>query len=285
MDALGVLRMISTAVGRTATLHEDPEMFRALLTMVTVLAVVNTTKAAVQTKTITYKDGDTECKGYLAYDDAVSGRRPGVLVVHEIWGLNDYARGRAEQLAKMGYIALAADMFGEGKTSEHPQEAMAMGRKVRQSVDAWRRRALAAIDVLKAQPQCDGDKLGAIGYCFGGSTVLELAYGGADLKAVVSFHGALVPAKPDEVKNIKAAILVCHGGADSFIPAATIKAFRDALDAGGVKYEFVAYPGVVHSFTVPGAEKRGMPGIKYDKHADEDSWKRMEDLFKEKLGK
>jgi dienelactone hydrolase len=205
------------------------------------------------------------------------------LVVHEIWGLNDYARSRAEQLAKMGYIALAADMFGEGKTSDHPPEAMAMGKKVRENVDAWRRRALAGIDALKAQPECDPSKLAAIGYCFGGSTVLELAYGGADLKAVVSFHGALVPAKPDEAKNIKSAILVCHGGNDSFIPASAIKAFRDALDNAGVKYEFVAYPGVVHSFTVPGAEKRGMEGLKYDKHADEDSWQRMTELFKEKF--
>jgi dienelactone hydrolase len=260
-------------------------MVRIFLVIMTVLALVSRANAALHTKTIRYKDGDVQCNGFLAFDDAVSGPRPGVLVVHEIWGLNDYARSRAEQLAKMGYIALAADMFGEGKTSEHPQEAMAMGRKVRENVDAWRRRALAGLDALKAQPQCDGSKLAAIGYCFGGSTVLELAYAGAPLKAVASFHGALVPAKPDEIKNVKAEILVCHGAADSFIPASTIKAFREALDKGGVKYEFVAYPGAVHSFTVPGAEKRGMPGLKYDKHADEDSWKRMGVLFKEKFGK
>jgi dienelactone hydrolase len=259
-------------------------MFRTLLAMLAALVIVNGANATVQTKTITYKDGDVECKGYLAYDDAISGKRPGVLVVHEIWGLNDYARRRAEQLARMGYIALAADMFGDGKTSDHPQEAMAMGRKVRQNVEAWRRRALAGLEALKEQPQCDASKLAAIGYCFGGSTVLELAYGGADLKAVASFHGALVPAKPDEVKNIKAEILVCHGADDTFVPESAIKAFRQALDAAGVKYEFVAYPGAVHSFTVPGAEKHGMPGLKYDKHADEDSWKRMSDLFKEKFG-
>src|SRR5262245_31563104 len=259
-------------------------MFRTLLALVIILAMVTSAHAAVQTKTITYKDGDLECKGYLAYDDAISGPRPGVLVVHEIWGLNDYARSRAERLAKMGYIALAADMFGGGKASDHPDEAMAMGRKVRQNIDAWRRRALAGIDTLKAQPQCDPSRLAAIGYCFGGSTVLELAYAGTPLKAVVSFHGAPVAAKPYEVKNIKADILMCHGAADSFIPASAIKAFRDPLDQGGVKYEFVAYPGVVHSFPVPGAENRGMNGLKYDKHADEDSWKRMAELFKEKFG-
>ena len=260
-------------------------MLRTLLLMPVVLGLAGRLNADVQTKTITYKDGDVDCKGFLAYDDAISGPRPGVLVVHEIWGLNDYARGRAEQLAKMGYIALAADMFGEGKTAEHPDDAMAMGRKIRQNVDAWRRRALAGIDALKAQPQCDPSKLAAIGYCFGGSTVLELAYAGSDLKAVVSFHGGLVPAKADEVKNITAAILVCHGADDSLIPAAAIKAFRDALDHGKVPYEFVAYPGAVHSFTVPGAENRGLKGLKYDKRADEDSWKRMADLFKDKFEK
>jgi dienelactone hydrolase len=259
-------------------------MLRTLLAMVTILALVAGAHAAVQTKTITYKDGDVECIGYLVFDDAISGPRPGVLVVHEIWGLNDYARSRAEQLAKMGYIALAADMFGGGKASDHPQEAMAMGRKVRQNIDAWRRRALAGIDALKAQPQCDPSRLAAIGYCFGGSTVLELAYAGTPLKAVVSFHGAPVAARPDEVKDIKAAILMCHGADDSLIPASAIKAFRDPLDQGGVKYEFVAYPGAVHSFTVPGAENHGVKGLKYDKHADEDSWKRMADLFKEKFG-
>jgi dienelactone hydrolase len=260
-------------------------MLRTLLLMPVVLAFAGQLDAAVQTKTITYKDGDVECKGYLAYDDAISGPRPGVLVVHEIWGLNDYARTRAEQLARMGYIALAADMFGEGKTAEHPNDAMAMGRKVKENVAAWRQRALAGIDALKAQPECDSNNLAAIGYCFGGSTVLELAYAGAPLKAVVSFHGGLVPAKPDEVKNIKTAILVCHGADDSLIPAAAIKAFRDALDHGNVPYEFVAYPGAVHSFTVPGAENRGLKGLKYDKHADLDSWKRMADLFKEKFAK
>jgi dienelactone hydrolase len=260
-------------------------MVRTFVAVATLLALANGAKADLQTKTITYKDGDVECKGFLAFDDAVSGPRPGLLVVHEIWGLNDYARGRAEQLAKMGYVALAADMFGDGKTSEHPQEAMAMGRKVRENVDAWRRRALAALETLKAQPQCDVGKLAAIGYCFGGSTVFELAYAGAPLKAVASFHGALVPAKPDEVKNITAEILVFHGADDSFIPASAVKAFREALDKGEVKYEFVAYPGVVHSFTVPGAEKRGMAGLKYDKHADEDSWKRMADVFQQKFGK
>jgi dienelactone hydrolase len=260
-------------------------MFRALAIFAGVLGSINSVEAAIQTKNVTYKAGDVECRGYLAWDDALSGARPGVLVVHEWWGLNDYARHRAEELAKLGYVAFAADMYGEGKTASHPNDAMQMVGKLRANVEEWRSRAAAALEVLKSQPQCDKMKLAAIGYCFGGSTVLELAYSGADLNAVASFHGALPTPTPEEVKRIKAAILVCNGGADSFIPAKVVKAFRDALDKGGAKYEFVSYPGVVHSFTVPDADKHGNPGMKYDKAADEDSWKRMQALFTEKFGK
>src|SRR5262245_8006487 len=157
-------------------------------------------EAGVQTKKVTYKHGDLECHGYFAWDDAVQGPRPGVLVVHEWWGLNDYARSRAEQLAKLGYVAFAADMYGDGKTTEHPQEAGQMATKVRANVEDWRKRATAALEVLKRQPQCDKTKLAAIGYCFGGSTALQLAFSGSDIKAAVSFHGALPTPKPDEVK-------------------------------------------------------------------------------------
>jgi dienelactone hydrolase len=160
-----------------------------------------------------------------------------------------------------------------------------MAAQVRMNVDDWRKRAQAALDVLKSQPQCDAGKLAAIGYCFGGSTVLQLAYTGADLKAVVSCHGALPTATSDEANKVKAHVLICHGGADSFIPEDAIKSFRTALDKANVKYDFVAYPGVRHSFTVPDADSHGIEGLKYDKKADEDSWKRMQSLFKDKLGK
>jgi dienelactone hydrolase len=239
----------------------------------------------VQSKTIKYKHGDLECRGYLAWDDAVSGPRPGILVVHEWWGLDDYARSRADQLAKLGYIAFAADMYGEGKVAAHPEDAGKMANQVRANVEDWRKRAAEALEVLKSQPQCDKSKLGVIGYCFGGSTALQLAYSGADVQAVATFHAALPAAKPAEAKAIKAEILVCHGAADSFIPPAAIKAFRDALDNAGAKYEFVAYAGAVHSFTVPGADKHNNPGMKYDKAADEDSWKKMQALFARKFGK
>lgn len=260
-------------------------MSRFLAVLAGVLVSGAVADAAVQTKKITYKDGGVECQGFLAWDDAVAGPRPGVLVVHEWWGLNDYAKQRAEQLAKAGYVAFCPDMYGEGKTVAHPKDAGEMAGKVRADVAGWRKRALAGLAVLQAQPQCDKTRCAAIGYCFGGSTALQLAFAGADLKAVVSFHGALPTPSEAEVKQIKAAILVCHGADDTFIPEKAVKAFRDALDKGGVKYTFVAYPGAVHSFTVPDADKHKIAGMKYDKTADEDSWKRMLALFAEKLGK
>src|ERR1700732_4583211 len=162
-------------------------MFRTLAVLVVVFWVAASARAAVQTKTISYKHGNLDCQGFLAWDDAIQGQRPGVLVVHEWWGLNDYTKQRAEQLAKLGYVAFAADMYGEGKVTEHPKEAGAMAAKVRANVQDWRERAATALDVLMAQPQCDKTKLAAIGYCFGGSTALQLAYAGADLKAVVTF--------------------------------------------------------------------------------------------------
>jgi dienelactone hydrolase len=260
-------------------------MTRTFPALAIILVAVASSRAEVQTKKVAYKHGNLECQGYLAWDDSMQGVRPGVLVVHEWWGLNDYARRRTEELAKLGYIAFAADIYGEGKTASHPREAGQMANKVRANVEDWRKRAEEALEVLKSQPECDKTKLAAIGYCFGGSTALELAYAGADLKAVVTFHGALPTPTQVDVERIKPAILICHGADDSFIPAKAIKDFRDALDKGHVKYEFVAYPGAVHSFTVPDADKHKIPGMKYDKAADEDSWKRMQALFAEKFGK
>jgi dienelactone hydrolase len=261
-------------------------MLRMIAVVACVLVLAVPAAAAVKTKTVTYKHGDLECKGFLAYDDAVEGKRPGVLVVHEFWGLNDYAKMRAKKLAELGYVAFCADLYGEGKHTEHPDDARKMATTARENKDDWRKRAEDALETLKAQPQCDSSRLAAIGYCFGGSTVLQLAYAGADLKAVASFHGGL-SAQPTEedVKRIKPFILVCHGGADTFIPQKDIKAFREAMDNGGVKYEFISYPGATHSFTVPDADKHGVPGLKYDKKADEASWERMQEVFKKEFGK
>lgn len=254
-----------------------------------VFVLVNSASAAVQTKTIIYKDGKLDCHGFLAWDDAISGARPGVLVVHEWWGLDGYAKRRAEQLASLGYIAFSADMYGNGKTVDHPKDAGAMAGQVRSNVEAWRKRGLAALDVLKSQPQCDKKNVAAIGYCFGGSTVQQLAFSGTDLKAIVSFHGALVTPTSEQLKQTKAAILICHGADDSFISADTVKSFREALDKNSAKYEFVAYPGARHSFTVLEAnetsKKFNLPGLQYNKEADEKSWDDMKKLFKQTLGK
>jgi dienelactone hydrolase len=258
-------------------------MLRTVVIGMSWLVLVGSASAALQTKKIAYKDGDLLCQGYLAWDDAVQGPRPGVLVVHEWWGLDDYARGRAEQLAKLGYVAFAADMYGEGKVTEHPKEAGELATHVRANVQDWRKRAARALAVLATQPQCDKTRLAAIGYCFGGSTALQLAYSGADLKAVVTFHAALPAPTAAEAKQIKATILVCHGADDKFIPDQAIKSFRNALDKASVKYEFVSYPDTVHSFTVPGADKHNIAGMKYNKTADEDSWKRMVKLLAEKF--
>lgn len=239
-------------------------------------------RAEVRTKPVEYSFEGVTLKGHLAWDDAVKGKRPGVLVVHEWWGLDEYARSRAAQLAKLGYVALAVDMYGEGKTTEHPKEAGQMAGEVRKNVKTWVGRAQAGLKVLRSQEMVDADRIAAIGYCFGGSTVLQLAFSGADVDAVVSFHGALpVPSEEQAQAARKSGvkILVCHGAADSFIPENVVQMFREALNRAGVDYKFVAYPGARHSFTVPGADKRGIDGIKYNAEADQASWQAMKDLF------
>jgi dienelactone hydrolase len=260
-------------------------MFRALLAVIVIGSLLATGEAAVQTKTLQYKVGDQEFIGHLAWDDSVSGKRPGILVVHEWWGLNDYARGRADQLAKLGYVAFACDMYGGGKTAEHPSEAGQMATQVRQNVEEWQKRANVALDLLKQQPQCDPSRLAAIGYCFGGSTALMLAYSGADLDAVVTFHAGIPLPTPEQARAIKASLVICNGALDSLIPEKTIQQFRKALDDAHVDYEIDYYAGSKHSFTVPDADKHGIPGLSYNKKADERSWNRMLRLFEEKFGK
>lgn len=238
-------------------------------------------QAAVITKDVTYQHDGMTFKGFLAWDDKIQGKRPGVLVVHEFWGLNDYAKKRAQQLAELGYVAFACDMYGEGKVTEHPKEAAKMAGEVRKDVKAWRGRALAALKILQEHELVDKSKLASIGYCFGGSTSLQLAYAGADIAAVVSFHGALPEIDADQAKNIKAKILICHGSLDSFIPEEAIKKTRSALDEAKADYQMTYYAGAYHSFTVPGADEKGLKGIAYNESADRRSWAQMRMLFRE----
>jgi dienelactone hydrolase len=252
-----------------------------LLTML----LAGAASAAVQTKPIEYEADGTKLKGELYYDDAAKEKSPGVIVFHEWWGLNDYARMRAKQLAELGYVAFAADMYGEGKVTEHPEDAGKMAGAVRMNKKAWLDRATAALKVLQSQPQVDPDKVAAIGYCFGGTTALVLAESGAPLKAVATFHAALPPTTEADAKNIKARLLINNGADDSFISKETIDKFKAALDAAGTKYHFENYPGAVHSFTVKGAEKHNLKGMAYNEAADTKSWQAMRELFKETLGK
>lgn len=242
-------------------------------------AFAATSHAAVKTKTVSYEYGGTTLKGYLAWDDSLTGKRPGVLVVHDFWGLNDYAKRRAEQLAGLGYVAFAADMYGDGKVGAHPDEARAMMAAVKKNLETWRGRAKAALATLKAQPNVDAARLAAIGYCFGGGTVLQLAYIGADLKAVVSFHGAL--SVPDSTKDIPKTmkLLILQGADDPYVTAETIQKLKAALEAGQVDYKFIAYPGAVHSFTVKEAGDDPKTGAAYNAQADKKSWEEMLKLF------
>jgi dienelactone hydrolase len=237
--------------------------------------------AAVQDKKVEYQDGDTTLYGYLYWDDAVETKRPGVLVVHEWWGLNSYARMRARMLAEAGYVAFAPDMYGDAKVTEHANEAKAWMQQITANVDAWQRRAGLGLEQLKAIPQVDADRLAAIGYCFGGATVMQMAYAGMDLKGVVSFHGSLPAPSVEQQKNIKARILAAHGDGDQFVSTEQVNKFKTALTQAGADWEMDIYGGARHSFTVPDAERKGIENIQYDPRADSRSWQRLLGFFHE----
>lgn len=226
---------------------------------------------AIQTKELAYTADGKTMKGFLAWDDAISGPRPGVLVVHEWWGLNDYARSRAKQIAALGYTALAVDMYGDGKAATHPKEAGAFVAEVTKNAETAKARFQAALEALQTQPTVNPEKIAAIGYCFGGATVLSVARQGLDLDAVVSFHGSLGGLAPI-VPPVKAKILVCHGADDSFVSAEQIAAFKKEMPDA----KFIAYPGAKHGFTNPEADQVATEfglNVAYNKEADTASWK------------
>ena len=237
-------------------------------------------QAEVKTKAVEYRDGDTVLKGWLAWDDAATEKRPGVLVIHEWWGLNDYAKGQAERLAAEGYVAFALDMYGDDKVTNHPEQAGEWMKQITANIDAWTRRAQAGLDTLKAQEQVDTENMAAVGYCFGGATVMQMAYVGADVDAVVSFHGSLPPA-PESVTSITPRVLIAHGRDDGFIPADRIVAFKEGLDRIGADWEMTTYSGARHGFTNPGAGEYGLDGLAYNETADKRSWAAMMMMFEE----
>jgi dienelactone hydrolase len=237
--------------------------------------------AEVKTRLVEYRDGDVVLEGYLAWDDAVKGTRPGVLIVHQWMGVTDNERMRAGQLAALGYVALAADVYGKGVRPANAQEAGALAGTYKGDRTLLRARVAAGLAELKRQPLVDAPRIAAIGYCFGGTAVLELARSGADVAGVVSFHGGLDSLKPADGRNIRAKLLVLHGADDPFVPAADIAAFQQELRQAGVDWQMVYYSGAVHSFTQKEAGSDNSRGAAYNERADRRSWQAMRDFFAE----
>ncbi len=253
-----------------------------VFTLVLGMAGVAVAEPKIAGKTVEYSAQGVVMKGYLAYEEAVKGKRPGVLVVHEWWGLNDYARKRAIMLAELGYTALAVDMYGDGKQAMHPDDAKKFSSELMKNFDDAKARFTAAMEFLKQQPSVDPTRIAAIGYCMGGGVVLNMARQGVDLKGVASFHGSLTPVKPAQPSSVKAKVLVLHGGDDKFIPPEQIEAFKQEMKSAGVDFQFISYPGAVHSFTNPEADglgkKYNMP-IAYNAQADKKSWDELKKLL------
>lgn len=242
-----------------------------------------TAEVSIKGEEVTYSADTTQLKGYIAYDETLKGKRPGVLVVHEWWGHNAYSRERAEMLAELGYTALALDMYGNGKQASHPEDAGKFSGMVMQNLDAAQARFDAALQVLKSHPTVDPGHIAAIGYCFGGSVVLTMADAGKELDAVAAFHsGVQLPIMPND--RLKARVLVCNGADDPFIPAESVMAYKRAMDSIHAEYTYIAYPGAKHSFTSKAADSLGrkfnLP-LAYQEKADKESWEELKKLLNE----
>jgi len=248
---------------------------RWLLTTLAMLALVTAANAKVQTRDIEYTVGDSTFHGHLAWNDSVKTKQPGILVVHEWWGLNEHARRQAERLAASGYVALALDMYGNGKVAEHPQDAQTFATEAQKDPAAEKARFDAARAELVKDPHVDPKRIGAIGYCYGGGVVLGMARAGEDLRAVATFHGALGTELLAEKGKIKPRILVMAGTADDFVPMSQVHAFEQEMKNAGAKFQVITYPGVKHSFTNPDAGTHGMPELQYNADADRKSWASM----------
>lgn len=240
--------------------------------------------SAVVGEEVDYRDGTTVLKGYLAYDNASSKRRPGILVVHEWWGHNAHARNRARMLAKLGYTALAVDMYGDGKQANHPKDAGRFASAISGNMKLAKARFMAALNLLNKHATVDKNRTAAIGFCFGGGIVLNMARQGLDLDGVVSFHGSITTTSPAKKGVVKARILVLNGADDPFTTDGDIEKFKKEMTSAGVNYRFVNYPGARHSFTNPEADrlakKFNLP-LGYNSKADKQSWKEMQKFFKE----
>jgi len=258
------------------------------IAVVSMLSISTTLHAKVVTKVIPYSLNGVKMSGYYAYDDAIKGKRPGVLVVHEWWGHDEYARERSRMLAGLGYSAFALDMYGTGKLAKHPDTAKKFMTAVTSNMSIARKRYNKGLSILMAQEATDDKKLAAIGYCFGGGVVLDMARRGVDLKGVVSFHGSIATKEPAEKGVVKARILVLNGADDPFVTKEQIGALKKEMHDARAKLEIVNYKGTKHSFTNPKADEFGkkfnMP-LAYNPDADKKSWLKMQQFFKELFNK
>ena len=239
----------------------------------------------IKTETVEYKDGDAVLEGFLAYDDSSDKPRPGVLVVQDWTGVGDYVKGRARQLAELGYVVFCADIYGKGIHPSDPKDCAAEAGKYKGDRPLMRSRVRAGLAQLEQNKLVEKNKIAAIGYCFGGTTVLELGRSGAEVRGIVTFHGGLQTPTPEDAKNIRCRLLVCHGGDDPFVKPDEVAAFKEEMAKGKVDCKFIAYPGAVHSFTRPDAGSDNSKGAAYNAAADNASWQAMKDFFAEIFAK
>ena len=256
---------------------------KKLLLLFLFFGITSTANAGVHTETIQYTSGGTSLTGFLAYDDTIKGKRPGILVVHEWWGHNEHARERARMLAQLGYTAFALDMYGSGKLAHHPKKAGEFMNAAFKNWEASKAKFRAAKKILQSHATVDPEKIGAIGFCFGGAVSIRMAKGGEDLKGIVGFHSAL-PDQPKMAKNqVTASILVINGAEDPFLTSDTVASFVKEMVDANVNFTYMSLKGVRHSYTNPMADefrkKFNLPGLKYDKAADKKSWKVMHQFF------
>jgi dienelactone hydrolase len=253
------------------------------LAILMLILVSSVTHAEIIGKVVEYTANNVALKGYIVYDNALKEKRPAVIVVHEWWGVTDYPKKRAEMLASLGYVAFAIDMYGDGKTADNPTDAQKYAGESMKDLSLLRAKFQAAIEILKNNDLVDSTRIAAIGYCYGGGVVLNMARAGVDLKGVVSFHGSLATTTPAEKGTVKAKILVCNGGVDKFISENDIKNFKQEMKAAGADFKFLSYKGALHAFTNPAATELGkkfnMP-IAYNENGDKRSWKEMRIFLK-----
>jgi len=252
--------------------------------VITFIAAATVARAAVKTEVIEYKDGDTVLEGFLAYDDAKTGARPGVLVIHDWTGLQDYTKRRATMLAELGYVAFAADIYGKGVRPVEPADCAKEAGKYKGNLPLLRKRVTLGYDQLLKRKEVNAQKTAAIGYCFGGTTVLELARSGSPVAGVVSFHGGLGTALPAPEGGVKAKVLVCQGADDPYVKPPEQEAFKEEMTKAKVNLEFISYPDAVHSFTKPEAGNDKSQGQAYNEAADKKSWTDMKAFLKKIFG-